>query len=61
MIEQLQTLYMPFFIEAFWTAVLVFVMLVLTSQRNPLRGAAIPPVIGATYGIMVPTLGGLTG
>jgi glycerol uptake facilitator-like aquaporin len=50
-----------FFVEAFGTGILVFVTFALTALQNPLNGAAIPPLLGSVYGILVFTLGPLTG
>lgn len=50
-----------FFIEAFGTAVLAFVVFVMTHRKNPIPGAAVPPVIGATLVVLVAALGPLTG
>jgi len=50
-----------FFIEMFGAAVLGFVVFTLTNPRNPIPGSFIPIVIGLTYGVLVATLGPLTG
>jgi glycerol uptake facilitator-like aquaporin len=50
-----------FFIEAFGTAVLSFVVFALTHPKNPIPGSAVPAVVGAVYGVLVATLGPLTG
>jgi glycerol uptake facilitator-like aquaporin len=50
-----------FFIEAFRTAVLTFVVFTLTHHKNPIPGPAIPAIVGAVYGVLVATLGPLTG
>jgi len=50
-----------FFIEAFGTATLFFVMFALTNIKNPIPGAAIPPIVGAVYGILVAIFAPLTG
>jgi glycerol uptake facilitator protein len=50
-----------FFIEAFGTGVLVFCIFAATHIKNPLPGVAVPPIIGAMYGVLVVTLGPMTG
>jgi len=50
-----------FFIEAFGTAVLTFVIFTLTHLHNPVPGGAIPPIVGIALGSLVTTLGPLTG
>jgi glycerol uptake facilitator protein len=50
-----------FFIEAFGTAVLSFVVFALTHPKNPIPGSAVPAVVGAVYGVLIATLGPLTG
>jgi glycerol uptake facilitator protein len=50
-----------FFIEAFGTAVLCFVVFALTHVKNPIPGSAVPAIVGAVYGVLVATLGPLTG
>ena len=49
------------FIEGFGTAALVFIFFVLTHRRNPVPGAAVPALVGFTYGALVATLGPMTG
>jgi glycerol uptake facilitator protein len=50
-----------FFVEAWGTAVLVFVMFTVTHLKSPVPGVAIPPIIGGTFWLLVSTLGPLTG
>jgi len=50
-----------FFIEAFGTAVLTFVIFTVTHLRNPVPGAAVPAIVGIALGSLVTTLGPLTG
>jgi glycerol uptake facilitator-like aquaporin len=49
------------FIEGFGTSVLVFCMFCLTHRRNPVPGSAVPALVGVAYGLLVATLGPLTG
>lgn len=50
-----------FFVEAFGTAVLGFVVFALTHHKNPIPGSAVPAIVGGVYGVLVATLGPLTG
>ena len=50
-----------FFIEAFATAFLCFIIFAATHVKNPLPSAAVAPVVGIAIGIMVCIFGGLTG
>jgi len=49
-----------FFIEAFGAAVLAFVVFAVTHYQNPIPGAAVPPIVGFTLGVLVLTLGPMT-
>jgi glycerol uptake facilitator protein len=40
---------------------LVFCMFCLTHRRNPVPGSAVPALVGVAYGLLVATLGPLTG
>ena len=53
--------YHAFFIEAFGTALLVFVIFMVTSPVYPIPGAAVPPVVALVVGAMAAILGPLTG
>lgn len=50
-----------FFIEAFGTGILVFIIFALTSRKNRIPGAAIPPLVGASLGVLSIVFGPLTG
>jgi len=50
-----------FFIEAFGTAFLCFVIFAATHPKNPLPSAGVAPVVGIAFGMMVCIFGGLTG
>jgi glycerol uptake facilitator protein len=50
-----------FFMEAFATAFLCFIIFAATHAKNPLPSAAVAPVVGTAFGMMVCIFGGLTG
>ena len=47
--------------EAFGTAVFFFVIFAATNPKNPIPGAAVPPIIGMTLAILVSILAPVTG
>lgn len=49
------------FIEAFGTAVILFVVFSVTSPFYPIPGPAVPPVVAVVIGVMMYLLGPLTG
>lgn len=50
-----------FFIEAFATGFLTFVIFSMTHENNPLPSTAVPPAVGVAIGLMVALFGPLTG
>jgi len=50
-----------FCVEAFGTAVFFFVIFAATNPKNPIPGAAVPPIIGMTLAILVSILAPVTG
>uniref|UniRef100_A0A7S2U7D9 Aquaporin n=1 Tax=Attheya septentrionalis TaxID=420275 RepID=A0A7S2U7D9_9STRA len=49
------------FIEAFGTAFLTFVIFSVTNPKNKVPSAAVAPLVGCAIGMMIVTLGSLTG